>query len=216
MAVASPPPSPPPQPAARKPEWLKVRAPGGPAYGALKTRVHGLGLHTVCEEAHCPNVGECWGGGTATLMLMGEVCTRGCRFCAVTHGHPSPLDPAEPENAAVATVAGVLCTDRVAFLLTHGFAVVGEHPQRQPVPIEWRGAGRSGKIWLAVASSTYAVFAVVLGMAMGGAAGQSLSSALSLTNIAAWLSFVAGAAMSLVLSISMILKVYAKMHVRQE
>jgi len=100
MAVASP-----PQPPAiqRKPEWLKVRAPGGPVYAELKQRVRGLGLHTVCEEAQCPNIGECWGGGTATLMLMGDVCTRGCRFCAVTHGRPPALDPAEPENAAIAT-----------------------------------------------------------------------------------------------------------------
>src|SRR3989304_1485582 len=98
----------------------------------------------------------------------------------------------------------------IAFVLAPALAYLGVQNLIK------HSAGRSGKIWLAVASSTYAVFAVVLGMAMGGAAGQSLSSALSLTSFAAWFSFVAGAAMSLVLSISMILRVYAKMHVRQE
>ncbi|HEV8325343.1 MAG TPA: lipoyl synthase [Myxococcota bacterium] len=105
MAAASPPSCAPLAAPIRKPEWLKVRAPGGAAYTALKERVRRLGLHTVCEEAQCPNIGECWGGGTATLMLMGDVCTRGCRFCAVSHGRPPALDPAEPENAAEATVA---------------------------------------------------------------------------------------------------------------
>src|SRR5206468_600095 len=69
--------------AERKPEWLKVRPPGGENFTHLKTLLRGLDLHTVCEEAHCPNVGECWGGGTATIMLLGDTCTRGCRFCAV-------------------------------------------------------------------------------------------------------------------------------------
>jgi lipoic acid synthetase len=90
-------------PTARKPEWLKVRPPGGEAYGALKERARRLKLATVCEEARCPNIGECWGGGTATFMLMGEVCTRGCRFCAVdTAKRPPPLDPEEPANVAEA------------------------------------------------------------------------------------------------------------------
>jgi lipoic acid synthetase len=87
----------------RKPEWLKVRAPGGDHYRQLKELLRGLTLHTVCEEARCPNVGECWGGGTATVMLMGDTCTRGCRFCAVKTGNPRGLlDVAEPENVAVA------------------------------------------------------------------------------------------------------------------
>lgn len=83
-----------------KPPWLKVRAPGGETYTGIKHRLRSLSLHTVCEEARCPNMGECWGGGTATLMLMGDVCTRGCRFCAVTTGRPGALDPHEPEKTA--------------------------------------------------------------------------------------------------------------------
>jgi lipoic acid synthetase len=89
--------------AERKPEWLKVRAPAGETYGHLKTLLRGLDLHTVCEEAHCPNVGECWGGGTATIMLLGDTCTRGCRFCAVTSGNPHPaVDALEPVKVAKA------------------------------------------------------------------------------------------------------------------
>ncbi len=83
----------------RKPEWLKVRLPGGERYQRLKDTFRQLDLHTVCEEARCPNVGECWGEGTATLMILGETCTRGCRFCAVHTGDPGGLvDPREPEN----------------------------------------------------------------------------------------------------------------------
>lgn len=80
-----------------KPPWLKVRAPGGERYAWIKQRSRELGLATVCEEARCPNIGECWGGGTATFMVMGDICTRGCRFCAVdTRRHGAPLDPDEP------------------------------------------------------------------------------------------------------------------------
>ena len=87
--------------AERKPAWLKVRAPGGDSFTHLKSLLRGLDLHTVCEEAHCPNVGECWGGGTATIMLLGDTCTRGCRFCAVTSGNPrGVVDPLEPEKVA--------------------------------------------------------------------------------------------------------------------
>lgn len=84
----------------KKPDWLKVRAPGGERYTHLKAKLRHNKLATVCEEARCPNVGECWGGGTATVMLLGEVCTRGCRFCAVTSGKPTFTDPHEPENVA--------------------------------------------------------------------------------------------------------------------
>ncbi len=83
-----------------KPTWLKVRAPGGTRYSQIKERLRGLELHTVCEEAQCPNIGECWNGGTATMMLMGETCTRGCRFCAVNTGKPPELDHDEPEKVA--------------------------------------------------------------------------------------------------------------------
>ena len=84
-----------------KPEWLKIRAPGGERYVALKAQLRERGLHTVCEEARCPNVEECWSGGTATLMLLGDTCTRGCRFCAVkTARLPAAPDPDEPAKAA--------------------------------------------------------------------------------------------------------------------
>jgi lipoic acid synthetase len=87
----------------RKPEWLKVRAPGGQTYAGLKELLRGLDLHTVCEEASCPNIGECWGAGTATIMILGDICTRGCRFCNVTSGDPKGrLDPLEPEKVAEA------------------------------------------------------------------------------------------------------------------
>jgi lipoyl synthase len=83
---------------ARKPEWLKVRVAGGERYTHLKETFRKLDLHTVCEEARCPNIGECWREGTATLMILGDTCTRGCRFCAVTSGKPNPRDPHEPEK----------------------------------------------------------------------------------------------------------------------
>ena len=86
----------------RKPDWLKVRLPHGDGYERVKHIVKETGLTTVCEEARCPNIAECWGGGTATVMLMGEVCTRACRFCHVKVGAPPPLDPQEPENLAQA------------------------------------------------------------------------------------------------------------------
>jgi lipoic acid synthetase len=86
----------------RKPSWLKVRAPGGPNYLHLKQMMRELDLHTVCEEAHCPNVGECWEHGTATFMILGDVCTRNCAYCAVAHGRPPKFDPAEPERVAEA------------------------------------------------------------------------------------------------------------------
>lgn len=88
-----------------KPKWLKVQAAGGQRYQEIKARLDGLDLYTVCQEAHCPNIGECWSGGTATIMLMGGTCTRGCRFCAVTTGRPPTLDPLEPLHAARAVVA---------------------------------------------------------------------------------------------------------------
>ena len=86
---------------ARKPSWLRVGLPGGDRYGRVRDTLRGLKLHTVCAEAHCPNVAECWGGGTATVMLMGDTCTRGCRFCQVkTSARPPALDPDEPRHMA--------------------------------------------------------------------------------------------------------------------
>lgn len=84
-----------------KPPWLKTRLPGGRPYGRVKGTVAGAGLHTVCEEARCPNLGECWGCGTATFLLLGDTCTRACRFCAVKTGNPhGALDDDEPARVA--------------------------------------------------------------------------------------------------------------------
>lgn len=92
-----------PSAALRKPPWLKVKAPGGENYGRLKEQLRGLELHTVCEEAQCPNMGECWAGGTATVMILGELCTRGCKFCAVKAGKPNgSVDAGEPLKVATA------------------------------------------------------------------------------------------------------------------
>ena len=85
-----------------KPEWLKVRAPGSPSYLRLKGLMRDLGLHTVCEEARCPNIGECWNHGTATFMILGDVCTRACSYCAVAHGRPAAVDAGEPARVAAA------------------------------------------------------------------------------------------------------------------
>ncbi len=90
-----------------KPPWLKVKLPGSERYHDIKRNARALKLSTVCEEARCPNIGECWGGGTATFMVMGDTCTRGCRFCAVkTARRPAPLDPDEPRHIAE-TIAGM-------------------------------------------------------------------------------------------------------------
>ena len=88
----------------RKPAWLKVRAPGGPSYMRLKRLLRDANLHTVCEEAHCPNIGECWEDATATFMILGDVCTRNCGYCAVAHGKPEWEDREEPERIGRATV----------------------------------------------------------------------------------------------------------------
>lgn len=89
------------KPRVPKPEWLKVRAPTGDNYSRIKDLLGELKLATVCQEAKCPNIGECWSGGTATFMLMGEVCTRGCRFCNIKTGNPKgAIDPFEPEKVA--------------------------------------------------------------------------------------------------------------------
>src|SRR5947199_6783793 len=86
----------------RKPSWLKVPAPGGPNYVALQHLMRDLQLHSVCEEAQCPNSGECWEHRAATFMILGEVCTRNCAYCAVAHGTPAPLDSDEPARLAAA------------------------------------------------------------------------------------------------------------------
>src|SRR5215216_2203338 len=86
----------------KKPAWIRVRTPAGENYTKVKQSLRHLNLHTVCEEARCPNISECWGAGTATIMIMGDICSRGCRFCAVNSGKPVLLDTGEPERVAKA------------------------------------------------------------------------------------------------------------------
>jgi lipoic acid synthetase len=90
----------------KKPDWLKTRLPGGDAYFALKNKLEKTGLHTICQSARCPNAHECWNGNQATFLVMGDVCTRDCRFCAVASGVPAPLDP--EEGRKLAEVAGLM------------------------------------------------------------------------------------------------------------
>jgi lipoyl synthase len=85
----------------RHPDWIKVKAPGNLNYLRLKQILREKNLHTVCEEARCPNIGECWGNNTATFLILGDTCTRGCRFCAIDKGKPVALDPEEPRNVAL-------------------------------------------------------------------------------------------------------------------
>lgn len=84
----------------RRPDWIKVSAPHGENYEHLQHLMHDSSLHTVCQEAGCPNVGECWGSGTATFLILGDICTRACRFCDIKHGKPEPIDWEEPERVA--------------------------------------------------------------------------------------------------------------------
>jgi lipoyl synthase len=86
----------------RRPSWIKVKAPSGETYEWLQSLMRQKTLHTVCEEAGCPNMGECWGSGTATFLMMGDICTRTCGFCDIKHGRPTPLDFLEPERVAQA------------------------------------------------------------------------------------------------------------------
>ena len=86
----------------RKPDWIRVRVPATPKIDEIKKKLRKHKLHSVCEEASCPNLGECFGGGTATFMIMGDICTRRCPFCDVAHGRPNPLESNEPEELAVA------------------------------------------------------------------------------------------------------------------
>ncbi|MDQ6767914.1 MAG: lipoyl synthase [Candidatus Eremiobacteraeota bacterium] len=103
---------------ARKPEWLKVKLPAGENYTKLRSIVKDRNLHTVCQEAMCPNIAECWGVGTATFMILGDTCTRGCRFCNVKTGHPNPIDPFEAFKLARSiedlklNYAVITCVDR--------------------------------------------------------------------------------------------------------
>jgi lipoic acid synthetase len=89
----------------RRPDWIRVRVPSGESYQDLKHLMRSKQLHTVCEEARCPNIGECWGAGTATFLIMGDICTRSCGFCDIATGRPAPLDWNEPERVAQAVKA---------------------------------------------------------------------------------------------------------------
>ncbi len=89
----------------RRPSWIKVRAPSGETYDHLKDMMRRSELHTVCEEANCPNMGECWGSGTATFLILGDICTRRCGFCDIKHGKPQPIDWEEPDRVAQAVKA---------------------------------------------------------------------------------------------------------------
>ena len=89
----------------RRPPWIKVRAPAGETYEWVRTMMRSKSLHTVCEEARCPNMGECWGSGTSTFLILGDVCTRSCRFCDIETGRPGPIDWEEPERVARAVKA---------------------------------------------------------------------------------------------------------------
>src|SRR3990170_7753767 len=86
----------------RHPDWIRVRMPGGDTYNQLKLLMRDETLHTVCEEARCPNIGECWSRGTATFMILGDICTRSCGFCAVKTGRPGAVDTGEPRRVALA------------------------------------------------------------------------------------------------------------------
>jgi lipoic acid synthetase len=90
------------KPRTRKPEWIRVKAPVSPEYHETRKLMRRLNLNTVCEEAACPNIGECWAQGHATVMILGSICTRACRFCNVATGKPNAVDPLEPENVAIA------------------------------------------------------------------------------------------------------------------
>jgi len=102
--LGNPPPAPPDEPprARRHPDWIKVRIPSGENYFDVRDLVHGLKLHTVCESASCPNIGECWDRRALTIMILGGICTRSCQFCDVPTGRPEPADPDEPRRVAVA------------------------------------------------------------------------------------------------------------------
>ncbi|MEQ9565468.1 MAG: lipoyl synthase, partial [Pseudomonadales bacterium] len=86
----------------RKPNWLRVKLPVGPEYAKVRKLVDNYKLHTICESGNCPNMGECWGAGTATFMILGNVCTRSCTFCAVATGRPTEYDLDEPKRVAEA------------------------------------------------------------------------------------------------------------------
>ena len=136
----------------RKPPWLKVPAPGGPTYRRLKEAIQADNLHTVCEEANCPNVGECWERGTATFMILGDVCTRRCGFCNVKTGKPTWNDPLEPMRVAAQVKrmglrhAVVTSVDRDDLPDYGAGAFVGRHPLDPDAGPGLRGRGADARL----------------------------------------------------------------------
>ena len=120
-----------------KPEWLKVRAPGSENYLRLRGIMRDLKLNTVCEDAHCPNIGECWHHGTATFMILGDICTRACTYCAVAHGKPATLDIDEPRRVGEAVekmalkYAVITSVDRDDLPDGGAGDFCGDHPRHQ-------------------------------------------------------------------------------------
>ena len=110
----------------RRPDWLKVRVPTGETFGMLKQMMRSKQLHTVCEEARCPNMAECWAAGTATFMILGDTCTRSCGFCAVKTGRPEAIDLEEPQRVADAVRRGP--TARTYFFRGGGVVPAGASP----------------------------------------------------------------------------------------
>ena len=106
----------------RRPPWIKVRAPSGENYEMVRGMMRGKALHTVCEEAMCPNIGECWGRGTATFLMMGDTCTRSCGFCDIKTGRPSPLDWQEPIRVAEAVRTKKVGKELLDTFVQHGKA----------------------------------------------------------------------------------------------
>jgi lipoic acid synthetase len=117
-----------------KPEWLKVRAPGSPGFLRLKSLMRDLNLHTVCEDARCPNIGECWHHGTATFMILGDVCTRACAYCAVTHGRPGAVDTANPrDGGGIHSQPRLVVTSVIATISPDGGASIFARNIRQSI-----------------------------------------------------------------------------------
>ena len=118
----------------KKPEWIRARAPTSPRFAEIKKILREHHLHTVCEEASCPNIGECFSKGTATFMIMGDLCTRRCPFCDVGHGRPLPLDAAEPVNLAK-TIAALKLRYVVITSVDRGTSSKGAiSPNNSPLP----------------------------------------------------------------------------------
>ena len=125
----------------RRPPWIRVRAPSGDTYEMVHELMRSKGLNTVCEEAHCPNLGECWGAGTATFLMLGDVCTRTCGFCDIKRGQPSPLDWMEPTRIAQA-VKSMNLKHAVITSVNRDERADGERTRGRVAQCEHAGGGR--------------------------------------------------------------------------